>query len=104
MIIINTTFHVAKPLTEEFVKWIREEYAPAAAKADMVAPRLTEIFDGADPSAVSYAFSVTTRNMEEAKKWHEGETASKLRECLTNKHGENILFFTTFMQSISLFS
>lgn len=102
MIIVNTTFHVSRPLTEEFIRWIREEYAPAAARQDMVAPRLTEIFDGADPSAVSYAFSVTTRNLEEAKKWYDGETACRLRDHLTGKHGENILFFTTFMQSIPL--
>jgi len=103
MVIVNTTFHVHKPLADEFIRWVKEEYAPCAAREDMVAPRLTEIFDGVDPEATSYAFSVTTRNIDEARKWHEGEAASALRSRLSERYGERILFFTTYMKSLPLF-
>lgn len=102
MIIINTTFHVRKTLSEIFLKWIREEYALCAAKAGMVAPRLTEILVEVEPENTSYAFSVITRNIEEANKWYNSYEACCLRQEVQNKYGKNILYFTTYMKSLPL--
>ena len=88
MTILNTTFIVADHLMEQFLAWARQAYMPALRDAG--------IFN-APTMATSIAIQARCHALEEATRWHD-ETAALLKDDLTARFGQQVLFFTTYME------
>lgn len=102
MIIINTTFHVHTSVRIAFKKWLGEVYVKAAMSTGLFSnPRLVRILGGEDPQGTDWALQLETPQLTEAVRWHD-ETAMLLRDDMTARFGEKVLFFTTYLQTENL--
>jgi hypothetical protein len=100
MILLNTTFHVHVTVQKAFVEWLREEYQSAAlATGYLTEPQLARVLGGDDPEGMSFAFQLKAPSLGEAKRWHDAE-AAKLREDITKRWGQKVLFFTTYLSLV----
>lgn len=100
MIILNTTFVIERSLFEEFVKWLKEVYVPAAMATGLFKKsRISQVVSNDDPRAVSIACELTCESLSEGVRWHDS-TATLLRDDMTARWGEKALFFTTYLKQI----
>lgn len=97
MIILNTTFHIARPDIEEVVTWIRNSYIPAALHAGLSSPMLTRIIGSVADGCESYALHLQAPDLALAEKWNTGVGAS-LRAILGKRYGERALTFFTYLE------
>jgi len=102
MVIINTTFHVHRTVKSEFNLWIRNVYIKAATTTGLLTnPLLTRIIEGEDPEGTDYALHLSAPSLREAARWHD-DTAVLLRNDMTARFGERVLFFTTYLEVMDL--
>lgn len=101
MTIVNTSFHIYRPIQNEFIDWIRLTYKTSAEEAGLIHTRLARIDFEPDPETISFAFSAESDNERTAKQWNEG-TAAQLRHDISSRYGEKVLFFTTYMEEVKL--
>ena len=102
MHIINTTFHVHKSVRSEFFSWLRSVYVKAAtATGFLTEPQLTRVIGGEDPEGTSSALQLKAPSLREAARWHD-ETAVLLRDDMSARFGERVLFFTTYLEVIDI--
>ena len=103
MIILNTSFHVHVSLADKFKAWVRQSYIPAAKSSGLLkSPRFAALLIEVQEDCLSYAVSFEAANIEDAVKWHDNEGAA-LRSELHRSFGEGVVFFTTYMEELSLF-
>ncbi len=102
MILINTTFYVDASVDAEFHTWVREHYFPCALAEDAFArPFFARLMLEQQEGMTGYAVQICAPTHEAAIQWHDGPAAS-LRGDLSRRFGQRILFFTTYMEEISL--
>lgn len=102
MIVLNTSFHVHASLADKFKTWVRQSYIPSAKASGLLgSPRFATLLIEVQEDCLSYAVSFEARNIEDAIKWHDNEGAD-LRAELHRQFGEGIVFFTTYMEELSL--
>ena len=102
MIILNTSFHVHVSLDEQFKAWVRNIYIPEAlASGKLASPRFAALLIEVQEDCVSYAVSFEAATAEDAVKWHDNAGA-RLRAILHQSFGEGVVFFTTYMENLSL--
>lgn len=99
MIIINTTFYVHESIDSLFHQWLNHEYIPSAMKAGLSEPSVARLLMEPQEGMSGYAVQFVSGSVESAQTWHDNEAAS-LRGLLSGKHGERILFFTTYMERL----
>ncbi len=100
MILLNTSFHVLKSLTRDFETWAKDVYIPAVKGSGIFGePQFLRILVEVDPALASYSIQMPSPSLEEATRWHD-ETAALLRDDLRSRWGENIVWFSTFMELI----
>lgn len=98
MTILNTTFIVADHLMEQFLAWARQAYMPALRAAGIfTAPTMAKVLAKVEPGTTSIAIQARCHALEEATRWHD-ETAALLKDDLTARFGQQVLFFTTYME------
>ncbi len=98
MVILNTTFHVHKSVRSEFLVWVRNVYIRAAIATGFLSdPLLTRVIGGEDPEGTSFALQLKSHSLREAARWHD-ETAVLLRDDMTSRFGERVLYFTTYLE------
>ncbi|MDE5626116.1 MAG: DUF4286 family protein [Muribaculaceae bacterium] len=98
MTILNTTFIVADHLMEQFLAWARQAYMPALRDAGIfTSPTMAKVLAKVEPGATSIAIQARCHALEEATRWHD-ETAALLKDDLTARFGQQVLFFTTYME------
>ncbi len=98
MYILNTTFSVHKTVRSEFLVWIRKVYMQAAlATGFLTDPMLTRVVSNEDPDGSSYALQLKAPSLREAVRWHD-DTAVLLRDDMQSRFGENVLFFTSYLE------
>ena len=96
MIIINTTFHIHKSIENDFCRWVRNEYIPAALSSGWLSvPAFSRIMLEVQEDCSSFAVSFKARNVDDG----EGEN---LRRSLNSRFGEKALFFSTYMDELPL--
>ncbi|MDE5668857.1 MAG: DUF4286 family protein [Duncaniella sp.] len=99
MIILNTTFYVHESIDSLFHQWLNHEYIPSAMKAGLSEPSVARLLMEPQEGMSGYAVQFVSGSVESAQTWHDNEAAS-LRGLLSGKHGERILFFTTYMERL----
>lgn len=100
MTLLNTTFHVHSSVNDFFIEWVKGIYIPTAMKSECLSnPLFTRIMMQIDPDATSYAVQFHANSHNEAELWHDS-IAAQLKEELAKKVGENVLFFSTYMEII----
>ncbi len=101
MIVLNTTFHVHISADACFHNWVTTKYLPNGKKADLVSPSFLRLMINVQEECNSYAISFKAATIEDAINWHDGEGAD-MRNELCKKYGDKILFFTTYMDELSI--
>lgn len=100
MVLLNTTFHVHVTVQKAFVDWLREEYQAAAlATGFLTEPQLARVMGGDDPEGTSFAYQLKAPTLAHAKRWHDAD-AAKLRDDMTKRWGQKVLFFTTYLSIV----
>lgn len=100
MIILNTTFYVHQSIDAQFRRWIDETYFPSAlTEGNLSNPLFAKLLLEPQDGMSGYAVQVMAYTPEEAATWHDG-VGGELRNDLMARFGQNILFFTTYMESI----
>ena len=99
MIILNTTFYVHESIVDQFRQWIRQEYIPSALNCGLTEPTIARLMMEPQEGMSGYAVQFVADTIESASSWHDEEAAT-LRGGFCGKHGEKILFFTTYMERL----
>ena len=100
MIILNTTFYIHESIDGEFRRWIECEYFPSAReKGGLEHPVMAKILMEPQEGMNGYAVQCQAPDVARAQQWHDAHAAS-LRDALSAKFGEKVLFFTTYMEQI----
>lgn len=98
MYILNTTFHVDNRVRRDFLDWARKVYMPAAIDTGLFgSARLLRVLTDTDPEGVSFALQMDCESISEARRWHD-ETATLLRDDMSQRWGDKVLFFTTYLK------
>lgn len=98
MILFNTTFVVAQCADSDFQNWITTDFIPEISKCEYFSePLLTKILsDPQEDNTNSYALQFKAPSTAHIEIWIATTGINKLN-ALQTKHGENILYFATFM-------
>lgn len=99
MILFNTTFIVTKSADSDFRNWITTVYIPAISTCPSFSDILfTKILSNPDEKeqSQSYALQFKAPSITYIEEWISTNGMEKLN-ALQAKHGENALFFATFM-------
>lgn len=98
MYILNTTFHADNSVRQNFVDWVRKVYIPAAIGTGLFRDaRLLRVLTDNDPEGVSFALQMICESISEARRWHD-ETATLLRDDMTQRWGDAVMYFTTYLK------
>lgn len=98
MTILNTTFIVADHLMDQFLGWARQAYIPALREAGIFSdPTMAKVLAQVEPGATSIAIQARCGELSAVTRWHD-ETAALLKDDLTARFGQQVLFFTTYME------
>ena len=102
MTLLNTSFHFAAGLENEFLDWIRDIYFPASCSAGIFTDiTLARIEGDMHPGTSAYCFQMKAADAEAARHWHD-VTAAPLRGELQRRYADRLVFFSTFMTVIEL--
>ena len=99
MILFNTTFIIAKSADSDFRNWITTVYIPAIFACPSFSDILfTKILSSPDEKeqSQSYALQFKAPSIPHIEEWISTNGMGKLN-ALQAKHGENALFFATYM-------
>lgn len=98
MTILNTTFIIERQLQDEVLIWLKEVYLRAAQQTGLfVSPRLAQVLTNEDPAHISIACEMQCDSLSEAVRWHD-ETAAMLRADMSNRWGDRVMYFTTYLR------
>lgn len=102
MIILNTTFHVHSSVEDKFLRWVRVNYIPQALSSGVLhSPSLARILIDVEPESVSFALQFSAENIDDASRWHDRD-GEILRRRLSGVFGDRIVYFTTYMENLTL--
>lgn len=96
MIIYNTSFHMIRELEHDFLEWVMTAYFPNLPGKDRLVARICDI---SEPGVSAYCVQSRCESIDEARVWHDGYGA-ELRERLTARYGEHVVYFTTYMEIV----
>ena len=100
MIILNTTFVVHDTIADEFLRWVKGVYLPAAAGSGIFGtPTVARVLTRVEPDTESIAVQLPAAQLADAQRWHD-ETAALLRDDLHVRWGQRLMYFTTCMEII----
>ena len=101
MIIYNTTYHVDCTVSGDFLDWMRERYVPQAVASGIVSsPRLMRLM-GHNEGGVCFALQLEAPTLRDLQQWN-AQVGKPLHEELTQRFGDKVAGFTTFMENVEL--
>lgn len=101
MIVYNTTYHVDCDVSGEFLDWMRDFYLPQALEGGIVRnPRLMRLM-GHNEGGACFALQLEAATLGHLQRWNQA-VGKLLHEKLTEKFGDKVAGFTTFMENIDL--
>ena len=102
MIIFNTTYHLEHIVSEEALRFFKEEYIPKAVASGLFTdPSLSKVHASHGESGVTYALHFRVKDIETLEKWV-SETGEGLKEELLKKFGNQVAGFSTLLEEIEL--
>lgn len=101
MIIYNTTYHADCSVSGDFLDWLKEYYLPQALASGQVRePRLLRIM-GHNEGGACFSLQLEASSLGELQRWNQA-VGKSLHEQLTERFGDKVAGFTTFMEHIEL--
>ncbi len=101
MIIYNTTYHVDCTVSGEFIDWMRSTFVPRAVASGIVCcPRLMRLM-GHNEGGVCIAMQLQAPTLRDLQQWNV-KVGKPLHDELTQRFGNKVAGFTTFMENIEL--
>ena len=100
MILINTTFHVAHGLEDQWTAWAYDVYIRTALSAGYQLPLLMRIISEEENGGTTYALQIQAVGHSEATDWLDKLQPGLLSE-IGRRWGENVLHFTTMMEEVA---
>lgn len=102
MIIFNTTYHVDNLVLDDFIKFLRNEFIPAAtASKELSEPRLTRVLAQEPQEGSSFALQFEVEELEKLDDWYD-QIGDNLNEDLVAKFGSQVVGFSTLLEVIDL--
>jgi len=103
MVLLNTTFYVHVSVKDDFIRWMREKYVPAAMASGVFAdPVFSLVEHKVEPDALTYAVQLKARDVAAARDWHDSGAGCGMRNAIMKQYGQKVLFFTSFMDILPL--
>lgn len=101
MILLNTSFHIVKPIEPEFLAWLNDTYLPALEKD----PRLTrvtasEMLSHVEPDTASYCVQAFAPDLPTARDWLDNVSAPLLSALMRRFGPDRLVFLTSLMQTL----
>ncbi len=88
-------------ISGEFLDWMRDYYVPQSVQSGMVnEPRLMRLM-GHNEGGACFALQLQAATLGELQRWNQA-VGKVLHEKLTEKFGDKVAGFTTFMENIDL--
>ena len=98
--ILNTTFHILVSLKEEILVWLEESFVSTAVRHEVFhSPQIARVMTTVEEGAESYAVQIKTEDLVKGEEWLASE-GFHLFETLRKKYGENVLFFSTWLEIV----
>lgn len=102
MILFNTTFVIDPGIDMEFRMWVRDKFIPSGLNGGLTEPLLTRILPldlpgMEDQESQSYAVQFKAPSVEFADEWMSRMGVYHIGN-MQDKHGQNFLSFSTFME------
>lgn len=99
MTIINTTFIIEQSKVRDVLDWIKTTYIPSATHGHALKENtlLTRVLNQQDEDSQCYAVHLWFDSMEQATEW-DIRLGSRLRTKLSERWGEKVLAFHTYME------
>ena len=102
MIIYNTTFHTHTSTEQDFLKWLREEYIPAAVRDGRLSePRLTLVLNAEESDGRNYSLQFRADGLDALRDWY-AEVGDDLLAALPSRFGDKVAGFTTLLEEVGL--
>ena len=102
MLIVNTTYHIAESVEEEWKEWVRIEYIPQVVAPGLLKnPRFQRLLVENEPGHQSYALQFEVKDLDTLDLWFQNH-GSKMQKNLSDRFQEKVLGFTTLMEIIDL--
>ena len=96
--LLNTTFVVHTSVEDAFIAWLRTVYIPSIKAAGIFSkPLMARVLTRVEPDTDSIAVQAVASGKEAAEKWHD-ETAALLRDDITARWPQLVMYFTTYME------
>ncbi|MBQ8773450.1 MAG: DUF4286 family protein [Muribaculaceae bacterium] len=99
MILLNTTFHVEKSIEKDFINWVKTTYIPVALSSGIVKDALFTRILAESEGGTAYAVQFKSIDIATAEQWHDTD-AQKLKSDISQRWGQRILYFSTYMDII----
>ena len=100
MVIYNVTSHVALPIADRWLQWMKEEHIPEILKTGMFTHfRILHILDQDETEGITYAVQYFANTLENCQHYIQ-EFAPALREKVLKHWGEQVISFRTTMESV----
>ncbi len=100
MLIYNTTFQVSSENANNFIIYLHEVYLPAIeSDGHLHNPRLCRILSHKDDASECFSLQYEVADSSALHKWYTG-IGAKLNEDMTKVFKDNVVGFTTLMETI----
>lgn len=100
LVLVNTTFFLPQGLMEDFLKWFPQKYLDSAQNNGLQDGYCARVLDSPQPGVVGIAIAGTAPSLAVAQDWNDGP-AKSLRDTLTEKYGQEVVFFTSFLEILN---
>jgi hypothetical protein len=100
MLIFNTTFLVSDRYHGAWLKWSREFLIPFMLESgEFTQPQVAKVLTGDEQEGTSFSVQFHIVDMDALVSWN-AEYASRFQAEVTEKFGQEVLFFSTVLEII----
>lgn len=100
MIVYNVTSHVALPIADAWLAWMKEVHIPEVLKTALFTHyRILHILEQDETEGITYAVQYFASSLENAQQYVQ-VYAPTLREKVLKQWGEQVISFRTLMESV----
>ncbi len=100
MFLYNTTFAIDEAIEQDFIKWLKEEFVPAAVVDDgeyFSAPEVMRVLHTPEPGTANFAVHLRAADRDNIEKWY-ADHGSRLFADLINRWNGRIAYFSTVLE------
>ncbi|SFD63434.1 DUF4286 family protein [Spirosoma endophyticum] len=100
MILYNTTYSVASEIADDWLRWMKRFFVPAAVATGLpVSYRILRLLTELDNGGVTYSFQLDFNTMEDYNTYLEIH-ADGLRKRIEHRFGNQFISFDTLLEEV----